>query len=389
MDRYPIDRPRRTFTIADAVDELLDAFGVDQAGKHLSWAKTVLRDAMSIFAGERTWSYWLRNWSVTTSPPFSTGTVGYVAATGVLTLTGGTWPADILYRQFYLGNEFYEVDRILSSSTLVLRNGPVDDLASGQTFKAVRLEYPVPVNARRITQLQSSTGTVGVQYIAPVDLLSLRTRQSAASIPTWFTIRGDSRVAGRMAFEFGPPPSASRRYEFLYYASPGEQAYQSYGRDVRYQTGLVSWSAAGSTITIDGGEFRSSMVGSIIRFSADNAPPTGEAGENPFVLERTITAVSAPGTLTVDSPISDASADDGVGFSISDPLDFAPELWAAFMRCAEFEYSKRVRDAKDQAAREKFYVNELARAFAADQTWSPADMGSWVWLPLENVSVPR
>lgn len=387
MNRFPISRARPVFTIADAVDEVLLAFGIDSAGDHLTWAKMAVRSALSIFPGERCWSYWLRNGAVTTVEPQTTGTVAYTASTSTLTLTGATWPSDMLYRRVQIGTVAYQVEKVLTTTTLVLKDGPAENVASGASYKAVRVEYPVPENARRITALRSPSGTCDVAYVSPQDVLELRTRNESPGLPEWYTLRGDSVRYGQMAFEFGPAPNSSKRYEYLYYASPGEQSFQQYGKRVQQDTGLVSWSAAGTTITNGDAVFASSMIGSVIRFSEDNSPPTGRYGDNPFTTERIVTAVGSTTTLTVDSAI--AAAGTNVGYSVSDPLDIAPELWEAFMRCAELEFGKRTRDVKELGARPSAYRVELARAFAADQTWTPPDVGTWSWIPLENLSFPR
>jgi len=365
------------------VDEVLLAFDVDARGRHLQWARRAVRQAGRDFAGKWNWTYYLRHQTVQTLAPFSDGTIAMTTG-GVVTLTGATWPADMLYRRLLISDQVYFVTSITSSTVLTVSGPPITAIASGSSYQALLAEYPLPQNTRRITELVPTSGVTACVYTPPDQALQYRSWQNTAGNPSSYTIRGDQKRAGRQVIEFSPMPTSARRYEFMTYASPGDAEPKMYpGGSYQYNVGNATWSDGGTTITGAGTAWTESMVGSIIRFSSIKSPPDGEFGKNPAVAARVVTAVGSGTSLTVDEAMEGAGSQ--LGYSISDPLDVPPEMWNFFVRMAEYEFAKGTKGGPELQFRRDNYLMALEGAMVADQAMRPPQWGSWAWIPITQV----
>lgn len=388
-NRIDIARRRNIPTYQDAFDELVLAFDIRGTGKELAWAKMAIRSALRRIVMERNWSCFLRNGTVSTLAAQTTGTVA-IATTGVVTLSGATWPADMINRRLIVDSVIYFVSEVLTSTTLVVTEPPTTAVASGAAYQAVMAEYAVPSNARRMTNLSATNGVGDVAYVSPESVLMDRAWSVSAGEPTAYTVRADSKRVGRMAFEFSPMPTSEQRFDYLFYVATGDESPALYKGRYTYDLGKATWTNNSTTITAVGTTWSADMVGSVIRFGESSTPPTGEFGQgtslDPFVAQRFVTAVAGDGTtLTVDEAMSPAGT--GLGYTICDPLDMPGELWSAFMRLAEWEFAKFTKGGPDLDQRERSYIQELKRAFAADQSWTPDVWGSYLWIALSENTV--
>jgi len=137
---------------------------------------------------------------------------------------------------------------------------------------------------------------------------------------------------------FGPAPSTAQTFTATYAAKPRPLFYEN------YHAGTVGISS--TTVTGVDTAFDSKMVGSIIRFPDSTSKeelPTGPAGStsgayNPYVAERTITAVASTTSLTIDATVSETVT--ASAYTLSDPVDLEPfAMRTAFIRLAEFYYA--------------------------------------------------
>ena len=388
--RVDIARRRNVPTYQDAFDELVLAFDIRGTGKEFALAKMAIRSALRRIVSERNWSCFLRNGTISTLDSETTGTVA-IATDGTVTLSGATWPADMLYRRLIVNSVIYFVDEVLTTTTLTVTEPPTTAVAAGAGYQAVMAEYPVPSNARRMTNLAATNGVGDVAYVSPESMLMDRNWSISAGEPTAYTVRADSKRIGRVSFEFSPMPVSEQRFDYLFYIAPGDESPALYKGRYTYDLGKATWTNNSTTITAVGTTWTQNMVGSVIRFGEGTTPPTGEFGQgtslDPFVTQRFVTAVAGDGTtLTVDEAMSPAGT--GLGYTICDPLDMPGDLWSAFMRLAEWEFAKNTKGGPDLDQRERSFVLELKRAFAADQSWSPDVWGSYLWIALSENTVP-
>lgn len=381
MSFTDLNRVKNVPTWQDLLDAILLTFDLAGKANHIAWGKMAARTAVRTFSGLRQWSYYLRNAAVETVAEFTDGEISYDAASNVVTLTGAVWPADMTYRRIWVNNMTLFVRDILSTTTLSLKDPPAEDIALGG-YRALLAEYPVPATARRLTELKPCNGVNWTQYVSPQEAMQIRNWNQVDASSAQYTIRADSRRSGGMVFEFSPMPTTVKRYEYLYFAAPGDANPKVYSKGYNYTAGKATWVDGGTEITGSSGAlFTDAMVGQVIRLGNAAVPPTGELGEDPFAHQRIVTAVTDTTHLEVDTPIDGAGT--GLGMTIADPLDVPPELWDVVVRLAVWEFAKVTKGGQDLDQWERLYRDSLGRAFAADQAWSPDNIGSWAWLPLE------
>lgn len=93
------------------------------------------------------WSFFRPVKTVTTSAPYSTGTVTVVA--GVVTLLGGTFPSWAASGVLEVGDEFYEVSVRNGNTQLTLVDTSVT-ASAGSTYELSRFEYDLPTGFEAI-----------------------------------------------------------------------------------------------------------------------------------------------------------------------------------------------------------------------------------------------
>lgn len=114
----PLFRPSRrphVFTFQDVLDHLTDFFDADNAGRHGRVKRRATIEAWLDLYQLFDWTHLSKTGQIITSAAYGTGTVEYVHSSRTLTLTGGTWPADILSRRILISNVTYPVESRTSS----------------------------------------------------------------------------------------------------------------------------------------------------------------------------------------------------------------------------------------------------------------------------------
>lgn len=360
------------YTYQDAVEHLLDVFENPREGRSLRAARRAVLEAYKELPQLHRWSYYESRFVFYTEASYSTGTIVYDHTGGsserLITLTGGTFPANAAQYEIQFGDVVYPVgDRVSGTDTeITLRPSlnPGQDVAS-TTYTMWRRTYPLPLNFTKIYQLYD------LENERSVDLV-YSDAQHASSI-AWYdspdtpwvaTIRNEGEYLNTLSLVFSPPPSARRAYEFMYARAPRELMVEL------ENTGTVGVSAGATSVVGTGGStaFTSNHVGSIIRFGSPSNAPTNAVGSldgtgAPHVGQRVITAVGGGSSLTIDASVS-TNALSAVLYSISDPIDIENNsMLTLFQRMCEAAYTRITkRDQRDREARERQVSQALVMA---------------------------
>jgi hypothetical protein len=313
-------------------------------------ARQAIQECWTEIVSLHEWNYFRRTAGLHTVEQYNTGTVAYTHSSRTLTLTGGTWPDDILQRTIQIATRRYTADSVTSSTVIVLpeRWNPGSDIASGTTYSARKGEYLIDVEFAEIGTLRSQN-TVVPLYKTPNELEQLKVYLTGGT-PLYYTIRSSSNVIGAYVVDFCPEPTSENFYQFSYLAKQRPLRTWSVGGDARceYSEGTVS--VSGTTVTGTGTAFTADMVGCVFRLtSSASTVPTGFVGgpgydgvevDNPYAEYRMVQSVTDADTLVLDEAPTGTYA--GVKYTVGDPVDLSDELWLLLLRMAERKYCEMI-----------------------------------------------
>lgn len=349
------DRHVHVYTFQDVVDRLLDLFTLQRSNpRELRLATEAVLTAYREIAQCRMWAYYERRASLTTDTPFTTGTLTYDHEGGaedrLVTFTDAI-PSWGRWGRLYLTNGFYDIERVIDSTHVTLRqdNNPGADLAS-TAFKYYRLVYNLPNEFRTMIQMFDVTDRRWrqISFISHRDVHGIQMLGYLGLDTPWEAcIHGDQDRYGTSAIEFSAASTIRRTYNYLYISLPRPLAIEYYA------AGKVT--VSGTTVTLTGGAFPEDCLGSIIRFSSvADEEPTGVAGNssgvsNRYMAARVIMERTSDTTVVIDSALSN-DISTGTRYVVSDPLDIDYEVMLnALYAMSELELSKRVRIAENTA----------------------------------------
>lgn len=350
-------------TIRDVVDRLTVYGGDSPSYAQATSARRAAVDALREVGNAHEWTYLTRQGRLATSAPSKTGTIAYDHTGGsserLVTLTGSTWPDWAADGVLAVSNVVYEVDRLLTSTTLTLTSAsnPGADVAAGTSYSLYRDGYPLPRGVRKLGTVTSGAYTDMV-FAQLSDLNYLNRRYVSAGVPRFWSCTGSADYLGEMSLFLSPFPDQVYPVDFTYVRHPREPLI------LDYSDGTVTCTQGSATVTGSGTAFASDMVGSVIRFSSSaSLLPTDQSGGNRYAEERSVASVDSATQLTLDAAVSATRT--AVRYMISDPVDLDPVALNAYLRCAEKHYCYARRMNWTSTA-EGLYQNELVRACGAD-----------------------
>jgi len=383
--RRPIRR-QNVYTFQDAFVRVLDAMTISSVGRHGRLARQAVQECWIELAALHDWTYFHRASGFSTVAAYGEGTVAYTHSSRTLTLSGGTWPSDILQRSIEISNRRYTAESVTSSTVLVLpeRWNPGADIASGASYQARKAEYLIDVEFSRIGVLRSAN-TVMPCYKTPSELEELKTYLTGGTA-LYYTIRGSSNVIGAYVVDFCPEPTDVNFYQFSYLAKQRPLRTWSVNGDARceYSEGTVS--VSGTTVTGTGTAFTADMVGCVFRLTGSaSTVPTGLVGgpgyegnevDNPYAEYRMVQSVTDADTLVLDeAPTGTYSA---VRYTIGDPVDLSEELWLLLLRMAERKYCEQVPIMERLSMKQSQYQRAETDARIMDGKSSRGDRQGWL-----------
>lgn len=303
-------------TFADIAELLNDYTGKNPDASSQRDIRRAIVEAYREIANAHRWRYLYTVGRINTVAPYSTGTVVYTHSTRVLTLTTGTWPSWAANGAVLINSVLYLVESRTSDTVLVLDPvlNPGANVAS-TTYSISRYSYDLPADLVSIDRISLENNLSSATWMTPTEWLSFhRAVPGDSGYTSRYTIMGSPDTKGRLALFVWPFADTARTIDFIYYRRPRTLAVSE------YKTGTVTTTGSDTTVTGTGTAFTSAMVGSIIRLSGNaTSAPTSFIGDNPSVIERTVSAFTSATALTVDSTISTGYT--GVKYAISDPID--------------------------------------------------------------------
>ncbi len=350
-------------TYHDAVEHLIAYAGGAADATTLSVCQRAVASGYREFNASFRWSYLWQKGRLTTSAPYSTGTITYTNSSRVVTLAGGTWPTWAAYGSLVIANVAYEVASRTSNSEIILsvNSNPGANVAAGAAYSIYRDTYPMPCDFQQTHDLIEASSSHVVRYVAPAEWMACQRPSSSTGKPTMFTVTADPNYLGTMAARFSPRPDAAYAFDFMYHRRPRQLV------TLDYKDGTVTC-AASTTVTGTSTAFRDAHVGSIIRFAnvGETSPPTGLVGTQPYLHERVITARASVTSLTIDESLPETLT--GVKYRLSDPLDLEDgTMLTAFLRCCEKQLRliKRMR-SENIRGEDDAYMLSMMQAREAD-----------------------
>lgn len=326
-------------TYHDAYEHLLDVHDLwlrdtGQKGRTL---RRAIDEAYRMLPNLHDWFYFKRSGSVLPETPYSTGTIAYVASTYTLTLSDGTWPANVVEGHIRLADSvWYPVKTRTSNTVIVLDsdNAYPSDIDAGSEYEWKRFRYSLPVGVGDVLSVfESGGGAIRYDRSTPEDFVQIM--EAGLNERRWSVLPSRS-LPGRFDLALGDIPSTPRQLRYNYKARAWK-----FPTD-ELSTGTVSTS--GLTATFSSGVLTENHVGCVLRISATSAAPTSHLGKttengavlNATIVERIITAVTSSTTATLnESPGTLATR----GYTISSLIDVSPDgLWDLFLRLCEHRY---------------------------------------------------
>lgn len=340
-------------TFSDMLDHLLAYAGMDAGASATVLHRRAIQAAYALLPTRHDWSYLRGIARVVTVGPYDTGTIAYDYTGGanerMVTLTDGTWPSWIASGYLLIANVPYRVETRVSDTIVVLteQSAPTSDIAALTEYQSLQDQFAMPEDF--IAGDEAVVNEVGtlMQYTHPREWSSHRRLNSGTGQPVFYTYIGSTSPRGRISMAIWPPPDAAYVIDVLYKRAMRPLAIAS------VTEGTVAATSGSVVITGTGTAFTSGMVGSIIRFGADGSQdvPTGDTGNSPAEVERTITKYTSATVVEVDEAMPATVT--AAPFLISDPIDIdVAAMYEYFCRECEKQWrlvsrSKATPDERD------------------------------------------
>lgn len=173
------------------------------------------------------WRFMTPQASLTTTAPYTTGTV--TIASGVVTLTGGTWPADAADADLLVSGQTYEVSTRNSNTQLTLQDTSVT-VASASSFHLGYSKYSLPAafasfDGPMAHSPGETTLSREVEFTSPHRIHQKRHRNDTLGVPWLAAIQPkvfDATVGQRYEILFWPIPDSAYILTYRYKVNPDQ-----------------------------------------------------------------------------------------------------------------------------------------------------------------------
>ena len=363
------------WTFADLIEHLQDVHEVERDTRAHRNAKRAVLRAYRDLPNFNTWSYYSsRRRTIRTVGSQRTGTIAYDHATRRATLTGTTWPADVVKYRIIIGRTHHEIYSRVSNTVIELpfEDNPGEDVASGASYTLYKEAYPSPIGFRRVISVFDVDEQREIPIITPGSQHRLaNSAWTSPGTPEFVTIRGGDDWLGGMSFIFTPAPSEERNYDITMDTDPRPLEIERFtGTDASVVQNTL-------TVTFGTSQIPERAVGSVLRLSANDELPTSLIGQansdgsdetNPAIFERIILSRESATEVTLDAAIPDTLTT--VGFVISDPIDIeVSSMLTVLQRLTEAEYAKlqQIGTPEQRASYWRTFEQTLIDAKASDR----------------------
>lgn len=245
------------------------------------------------------WSFLWINTTLTHVAPYSTGTIA--AASGVVTLTGGTFPANAASRVLNAGGVEYSVSTRDGDTQLTLDDTSVT-IASGTTYTLSQNDYDLPddfggLAGDVLTYASQHTVRREIRIVGEGRIRELRqnTQITAVDYPFLAAVRGkvrDGTTGTRQELLFWPAVQSAAILLYRYRVRPAIDW-------VDYETGTVA--IAAGVVTLSGGTFPANAAAGVLTVDGNTYSIASRDGNTQVTLDDTTVTVSAGAAYTLTS----------------------------------------------------------------------------------------
>lgn len=377
-------------TYRDLIDHLIDVFGLD--GKDVNEVARKIRrsakEAVGSMHAAHNWEYFIRTGMITSSAPYSTGTIAYTSSTRRFTLTGGVWPSDAEFGSIIIDGARFEVQRRVSDTVIEMDSlqTPAADIAAGTGYQWIRQRYLLPFDVSDIREMTDTRLTSCMARTSPDDTFWASEAWHTNGSPSMWCMVQSRRRPGRWEVWLGAAPEDVRQYRYLYRPRWGANEVEE------ISTGTVSVSA--DVATFSSGVLTESCVGAVLRISSSADKPTNTIGRysttnmdtvenilNPAQYERVIQEVSSATSAVLNETI--AAGVTTKGYTISTHVDVNREGMEEYLyRLAEHRYLMISRADPEVMRTSEYYVKKaLIVAMNADARRIQMNSSQRVYMP--------
>jgi hypothetical protein len=329
------------YTYSDVIEHLIDFTRGVQAGARLETMARSVRSAYHEILAAHNWTFLESVTRVQLAAAQTTGTIAYSSSTGQVTLTGATWPTNVVDMRVRFDDVVSHVETRNSDTVITLDAimRPTSDVSAGESYSVYPRWYVLPPDFMALSDpLDESVGwRMGTKISVPEMHQRERFADTTGSI-RYYAIGSAPGLYGSMALFIDPPSDAAETLDIPYKRRARDIKYTGY-LAADYQ-GSITTTASGTTVTGTSTAFSNDHLGSIIRRGNTNRP-TGFGGENPYLEQRSITAVASATSLTIDTGA--AASASTVEYMITDPLDLDVAAYDALLRLSEYKLARVLR----------------------------------------------
>lgn len=308
------------------------------------------------------WSFLHEQGRVHLKKTLSTGTVGYVHTTRVLTAASTSWPTWAEDAVVRVDDLPCHVQTRTNSTSLVLDStmNPGADVASGTSFQIYPHYYHLPHDFVAMISPWTEDSWDRVEEVSYDRIMALDRFRDSTGGTDYFCVREVADLHGTLGIYIHPASDADETVDFVYQRRGRQLRYT--GHDSNDTVGTITVSAAGA-VSGTSTQFNSLMEGSVMRIGLDATNiPTGLDGLYPYSDERIIDTVTDTTTITLDGT---TTARTGVKYCITDPIDINLSLANCVKACI-FKRLAVQRNMKNKGEFMANYEMELRRAQQSD-----------------------
>ena len=334
---------REILTAYDVVEASADWLHMGNSASDLRRIKRAMNAALVEVTQAVMSPYMLRKGRLHFSAPQTTGTIQYTHSTRLLTLTGATWPSDVVDYSVLVGTLICDIESRITDTVVRLDASlnPGEDVDAETTYTLFQRYYRLPDDFVETDEFWSETSAFLGLQVPLSQILGLNRYYAGTGTPRCWAIGGIQDQVGSRGIFIYPPAAEAQTQDYLYRRRP---------RPIRHTgfaagdcVGTVTVSDDSTTVTGSSTTFSDTMEGSIFRVRNDATVPSGTAGKDPYQDERLIHTVSSATSLTLDRvPTVDGS---GKGYVVTDPIDIDPLLYDLFLTRVYLELGTQLDEA--------------------------------------------
>ncbi len=333
--------------------------------------RTAVQTAWEKLPAMHDWNWFTKRLRLWITAAYSTGTVSYSSSTGIMTLSGGTWPSWAAGCTVRISDISYPVASRLGDATVLIDSNvaPSADL-SGQSYTLHHDAHTIPTDFLAVGSDMILDRHYKVDYVSPGQM---EDEVEESGIPDRFCIEPGTGVVPVLRVR--PLPTSSHRMECRYRRRG--RALRHSGLDARDYQGKVSVSGAAITGGAEGDEtaFTSSMVGAVLRLGTTAQPPGALEERYPYAEEIIIKSVESATAATAESAATASYT--SVHYRVTDRVDATEPLYQLLVALALDELSEILRAEIPSRSREAFARAADAEA-GSRRLGSVGDMGPGV-----------